>query len=61
MKKILLTGGSGFIGRNILESHLSEKHEIQAPKSFELNLLDSLSVDEYFKGKEFDVVLHSAR
>ena len=64
MKKILLTGGNGFIGKNILESFLAQKYEIIAPRSFELNLIDTDCVDEYFrgkcKGKEFDVVLHSA-
>jgi len=59
LKKILLTGGNGFIGKNILESFLAEKYEIIAPRSFELNLIDTACVDEYFKGKEFDVVLHS--
>ena len=60
MKKILLTGGSGFIGRNILESHLAEKYEITAPKSKKLNLADSDAVDGYFKDKKFDAVIHSA-
>ena len=40
MKRILLTGGSGFIGRNILESNLAEKYEIIAPRHCELDLLD---------------------
>lgn len=59
MKKILLTGGNGFIGKNIQESFLSEEYEIIAPRSFELNLIDTDCVDNYFKGKEFDVVLHA--
>lgn len=59
MKKILLTGGSGFIGKNILESFLAEKYEIIAPKSSELNLIDTECVNEFFKNKEFDVVLHA--
>ena len=59
MKKILLTGGNGFIGKNILESYLAEKYEIIAPRSFELNLIDTDNVDNFFKDKEFDVVLHS--
>lgn len=59
MKKILLTGGNGFIGKNIQESFLG-KYEIIAPRSFELNLTDTKCVDEYFKDKEFDVVIHSA-
>lgn len=59
MKKILLTGGNGFIGKNIQESFLAEKYEIIAPRSFELNLIDTDCVDDYFKGKEFDIVLHA--
>ena len=59
MKKILLTGGNGFIGKNILDSYLNEKYEIIAPRSFELNLVDTDCVDGFFKGKEFDIVLHS--
>lgn len=60
MKKILLTGGNGFIGKNIQESFLAEKYEIIAPRSFELNLIDTKSIDDYFEDKEFDVVIHSA-
>lgn len=60
MKKILLTGGNGFIGKNIQESFLAQKYEIVAPRSFELNLLDTDSVDVYFEDKQFDVVIHSA-
>lgn len=59
-KKILLTGGNGFIGKNIQESFLGEKYEIIAPRSFELNLFDENAVDEYFRDKYFDVVIHSA-
>ena len=58
-KKILLTGSGGFIGKNIKESYLSEKYDIFSPRSFELDLIDTQAVDEYFRDKEFDVVLHS--
>lgn len=37
MKKILLTGGSGFIGRNLRESFLSRKYDITAPAHSELD------------------------
>jgi len=60
MKKILLTGGNGFIGKNIRESFLAEKYDITAPRSFELNLADTDSVDAYFRTHSFDVVLHAA-
>jgi GDP-L-fucose synthase len=59
-KIILLTGGSGFIGRNIKESYLSEKYQILAPSSKELNLLDEQSVANFFSNNEVDAVIHAA-
>ena len=59
-KKILLTGGNGFIGKNIRESFLAEKYEITAPRSYELNLADTQAVDAYFAAHEFDAVIHAA-
>lgn len=58
-KKILLTGGNGFIGKNIQESYLAQKYEIIAPRSFELNLIDTDCTDNFFEDKKFDVVLHA--
>ena len=60
METIFLTGGSGFIGRNLLESFLSRKYKIVAPTHAELDLANTESVDDYFKDKTFDVVLHTA-
>lgn len=60
MKKILITGGTGFIGRNIAESYLKDKYELFAPKRAELNCSDDESVEAYFKAHSFDVVIHSA-
>jgi GDP-L-fucose synthase len=60
VKKILLTGGTGFIGRNLLESSLAEKYELCAPKRLELDLSDEDAVRDYFRKNEFDVVIHSA-
>ena len=56
MKTILLTGGSGFVGKNILESFLSEKYIIDAPSSRELNVADDKSVAQYFASHHPDVV-----
>lgn len=58
--KILLTGGSGFIGKNINESFLKDKHQIFAPVRAELDCFDDKSVEDYFRKHSFDVVLHSA-
>lgn len=58
--KILLTGGSGFIGKNIVESFLNDKYQIIAPSRTVLDCSNDKSVEEYFIKNSFDVVLHSA-
>jgi UDP-glucose 4-epimerase len=60
MKTILLTGGTGFIGKNILESYLNNKYKIFAPKRAELDCSDDESVRQYFVHRSFDVVIHAA-
>ena len=57
--KILLTGGSGFFGRNIVEL-LGDKYEILAPNSKELNLLDTSLVYNFLKKEKVDIVIHAA-
>lgn len=57
---ILLTGGSGFIGRNIKESYLAKKYNILAPSHSELDLTDENKVKEYFLNNKIDIVIHSA-
>ena len=48
MTKILLTGGSGFIGRNLYEQ-LRDKYDILAPRHKELDLLNLSSLQEFVK------------
>jgi GDP-L-fucose synthase len=60
MKKILITGGTGFIGRNIAESYLKDKYVLITPKRTELDCSNDESVKKYFSGNSFDVVIHSA-
>lgn len=57
---ILLTGGSGFIGKNILESFLAEKYNIIAPRHAELDLIDDDAVKHFFEKNKIDIVIHSA-
>lgn len=59
MKKVLLTGGTGFIGRNIKKS-LSEVCELYAPDRKELNLLDEQAVRSYLQQHGFEVIIHAA-
>ncbi|OGC92570.1 MAG: epimerase [candidate division Zixibacteria bacterium RBG_16_53_22] len=56
---VLLTGGSGFIGKNLAE-HLSRKHTVLAPSHAGLELLDGERVREFFRRHDVDVVIHSA-
>ena len=58
-KKILITGSSGFIGRNLSEA-LSSSYALHHPTSRELNLLDDAAVLRYLKHHRFDVVIHCA-
>ncbi len=56
---VLVTGGSGFIGRNLTEQ-LRGKYAISAPASSDLDLLDADAVRAYLDRNAFDVVIHAA-
>ena len=57
--KVLVTGRTGFIGRNLLP-FLSERHEVAAPTRQELDLKDAAAVADYISRGGFDVVFHGA-
>jgi UDP-glucose 4-epimerase len=56
---VLITGGSGFIGKNLVES-LKGKYEILSPSRQHLDLLDDQAIRRYFIDHHIDVVVHSA-
>lgn len=58
--KVLLTGGSGFIGKNILESFLNKKFLFIYPNRKELDLTDQKSVDTFFHKNKIDFIIHCA-
>lgn len=60
MKKILITGASGMVGRNILEFDKAKEYEIFSPLSKELNLLDIQNVNLYIKNNKPDIIIHCA-
>jgi UDP-glucose 4-epimerase len=57
--RLLITGGSGFIGRNLAEQ-LAGQYEVSAPSSAELDLLNEQQAREYLNAHSFDVVVHAA-
>ena len=61
-KKVLITGASGFVGRNVKEYFEKKENEFHvfAPPSTELNCIEETEVKEYLLNHHFDVVLHFA-
>lgn len=58
--KILLTGGSGMVGRNFLEHVSSEEFNVLAPSSVELDLHDLRAVRTYLGLHRPEIVIHAA-
>jgi len=59
MKRILITGAGGFVGRNLKES-LSGRYMIFDPSHKELDLLNSEQLEEYIFKYQINVVIHAA-
>ena len=57
---MFLTGGSGMVGRNILDNHTALTWEIFAPTSKELDLTDPKLVRAYIQKHKPDLVVHAA-
>ncbi len=57
--KVFITGGEGFIGRNLIE-FLTPKHEVLHPTHADLDLIKEEAVSEYLKTNRPDVVIHCA-
>jgi GDP-L-fucose synthase len=59
-KRILLTGGGGMVGRNLLEHPAIGEFDVLAPRSNELNLSDFAAVQTYLRKHQPDMVIHAA-
>lgn len=60
MNKILLTGSTGFVGKNILKSGVLNDFSVLTPSSSKLNLLDKIAVRNYIQRNSPDLIIHSA-
>ncbi len=58
--RILLTGGRGMVGRNILEHPLAGQWDFIAPSSYELDLADFAAMRHFMADVKPDAVIHSA-
>lgn len=58
--KILVTGGSGLVGRNFVESSQALSYEIMAPSSKELDLMSIKDTKKWLKSHKIDFVVHAA-
>lgn len=71
-KKVLITGGTGFIGRNVVEQLLQKGYEVHslvyppfAPEQkglvqYEMNLMDRQAVSQFLKEHNFENLIHLA-
>lgn len=58
-KNILITGGTGFIGSH-LKTALKDKYNILVPNREDLNLINEISVKEFFSRNQIDCIIHAA-
>ena len=58
--RILISGGSGMVGKNFLNHKLSSNYTLYAPSSKELNLLQYDAVEAYLKEIQPDLIIHAA-
>ena len=56
--KILITGGTGMVGKNFIENHQSQNYNIIAPTRDELNLLEFDKIISYLSVNKPDFIIH---
>lgn len=71
-KKVLITGGTGFIGRNVVNELIANGYEVHslvyppfAPEQnglfqYEMNLMDTNAVTDFMKEHKFENLIHLA-
>lgn len=59
VRKILITGGNGFLGVRLI-NHLSKNYEVVAPSHSELELTDREKVHSYIRNAKPNIIIHTA-
>ena len=59
-KKVLVTGGSGFLGRRIVDECKNLDYEVLSPRSSEMDLYNEESLKKFIKYNSPEVIIHSA-
>jgi GDP-L-fucose synthase len=60
IRKILITGASGLVGKNISDTLAVAKYDLLLPSHQELDLLDFTSVSNYICSNRPDLIIHCA-
>ena len=60
MKKILLFGGTGLVGKNFLQCKYADRYEINSPSKQEVNLLDERKTKEFIQDSHPDLIINAA-
>lgn len=58
--RVMLTGGAGMVGRNMLAHPLTEMFDVMAPSRAELDLAHEGDVKRFLQDSQPDVVIHAA-
>jgi GDP-L-fucose synthase len=58
--RILVTGGTGFLGKHVVPKLKNDQHEVWAPSSKELDMLDMSHFEDSVQHYRPDVILHMA-
>ena len=58
--KVLVTGASGMVGRNLLADARARDHEILAPPRSKLDLIDQAAGARYVAAQRPELIIHLA-